>query len=226
MTDDLSSRIRIVAIDHRELSRAGLCLVLTQQQGFEVVGSAGTWPEALEMVRREKPDIILLTISAETGTDLEFLPEFMAMSGSTKVLALSDSEDQELFRKAVRLGAAGVLSKSKPTAMLAKAIECVHAGQAWLDRSNTAVLLQELSRKGMAKPDPEQAKIALLTAREREVIKLVGTGLKNRQIAEKLFISDITVHHHLSSVYSKLEVADRMELLIFAYRKGLAEIPF
>ena len=227
VSDAVPAATRIVVIEEQEISRAGLCLLLSQQEGFHVAGSTATWADAVGMIQREQPDIILLSISQETGTNLEFLPELLALSVSSKILVLLDSDDQELFRKAVKLGAAGVLSKNKPAAMLVKAVECLNAGEAWLDRSNTAMLLRELSRKTLAvKLDPEQMKIASLTEREREVIKLVGKGFKNRQIAEKLFISDITVHHHLTSIYSKLEVTDRMELLIFSYRKGLAEIPF
>jgi len=227
MSDAVPAATRIVVIEEQEIARAGLCLLLSQQEGFHVAGSTATWADAVGIIQREQPDIILLSISTETGTNLEFLPELLALSVSSKVLVLSELDDQELFRKAVKLGAAGVLSKNKPAAMLVKAVECLNAGEAWLDRLNTATLLRELSRKPLAvKPDPEQMKIASLTEREREVIKLVGKGFKNRQIAEKLFISDITVHHHLTSIYSKLEVTDRMELLIFSYRKGLAEIPF
>jgi two-component system, NarL family, nitrate/nitrite response regulator NarL len=223
--DTLSASIRIVAIDEQEMFRTGLCLLLSQQKGLDVVGSVSTWLEAMPIVQREQPDIVLLSIRAKDG--LEFLPELLAVSAPTKVLALSDSDDQELHRNAARFGASGVLQKAKSAAILVKAIQCVNAGETWLDRSTTASLLRELSRKSNAvKQDPDQVKIASLTEREREVIQLVGKGLKNRQIGEKLFISDITVHHHLTSIYSKLEVADRMELLIYSYRNGLSEIPF
>jgi two-component system, NarL family, nitrate/nitrite response regulator NarL len=224
--DALTAKIRIVVIHEHELLRAGLCSLLSKQLNFEIIGSAATWPDAIPYIQKEQPDIVLLSIDPK-GAGIEFLPELLAISGSTKVLVLCDSADQELLRKSVRLGAAGVLLKHNSAAMLVKAIECVNAGEAWLDRTTTASLLRELSRKNNpAKQDPEQVKIASLTEREREVIKLVGKGLKNRQIAEKLFISDITVHHHLTSIYSKLEVADRLELLIYSYRHGLAEIPF
>jgi DNA-binding NarL/FixJ family response regulator len=107
-----------------------------------------------------------------------------------------------------------------------KAIERVHAGEAWLDRSLTASILRDLSPGTRSKKqDPDERKISSLTDREREVIRRVGEGLKTKQIAERLFISEITVHHHLTSVYSKLEVADRLELLIYAYRNGLADLP-
>lgn len=222
MPEVLTARIRIVAIDEHELFRAGLCLLLAQKD-FEVVGSFSTVPDSLPLIQHERPDIVLLSIG-QNGASLALLPEILVVSEATRVLALSDSGDQELNRRAIRFGAAGILSKSKPAATLARAIECVNAGEAWLDRFTTASMLREFSPGNKAQ-NMGQMKIASLTEREREVIKLVGKGLKNRQIAKTLFISDITVHHHLTSIYSKLEVGDRLELLIFSYRNRLAELP-
>jgi two-component system, NarL family, nitrate/nitrite response regulator NarL len=217
-------RIRIAVLEEHELFRAGLCLLLSQQQSFQVVGNTGKWPDMLSILQREKPDLLLLAMGDSIG--IEPLPEVIVASEETKILVLSKSSDEKLHRQAVCLGAAGVLSRDKPAEVLVKAIGCVHAGEAWLDRFTTASLLRELSpRNKAARQDPEERKIASLTEREREVIKLVGKGCKNKQIAETLFISDITVHHHLTSIYSKLEVADRMELLIYAYRNNLAELP-
>lgn len=223
MPERLTARIRIITIDEHELFRAGLCLLLAQKNNFEVVGSFSTVPDAMSLIQREQPDIVLFSVGLD-GAGIELLPEILVVSEATRVLALSDSGDQEMHRKAIRFGAAGVLSKNKPASTLVKAIECVNAGEAWLDRFTTASLLRELSPRTKAR-DPEQMKIASLTEREREVIQLVGKGLKNMQIAKTLFISDITVHHHLTSIYSKLEVSDRLELLIYSYRNGLAELP-
>jgi two-component system, NarL family, nitrate/nitrite response regulator NarL len=219
-----AARIRIAVLEEHELFRAGLCLLLSQQMGFEVVGDAGRWPDMLPIIKREQPDVMLLAIG--DSIDIDPLPEVATASEETKILVLSKSIDQKLQRQAVCLGAAGVLSRDKATNVLIKAIECINAGEAWLDRFTTASLLRELSpRNRSARQDPDERKIASLTEREREVIKLVGKGYKNKQIGETLFISDITVHHHLTSIYSKLEVSDRLELLIYAYRNNLAELP-
>jgi two-component system, NarL family, nitrate/nitrite response regulator NarL len=222
----VAARIRIAVLEEHELFRAGLCLLLSQQLGFEVVADAGRWPDMLPIIEREQPDadVMLLAIGDSIGIDP--LPDVAAASEDTKILVLSKSNDQKLQRQAVCLGAAGVLSRDKATDVLIKAIERIYAGEAWLDRFTTASLLRELSpRNKSARQDPDERKIAALTEREREVIKLVGKGCKNKQIGETLFISDITVHHHLTSIYSKLEVADRLELLIYAYRNNLAELP-
>ena len=226
MTVSVTDRIRIFVIEDQGIYRAGLCLLLSQQPGFKVVGDAATGPEALSRIQDQHPDVALLTINPKDRSGIDFLPEIFTFSEETKVLVLSGSNDPELHRRAIRLGASGVLSKDKSTELLVKAIERVNAGEAWLDRFTTASLLRELSPRNRApKKNPEEIKIASLTEREREVIKLVGKGLKNKQIAEKLFISDITIHHHLTSIYSKLEVSDRLELLIYSYRYGLAELP-
>jgi two-component system, NarL family, nitrate/nitrite response regulator NarL len=220
----IAARIRIAVLEEHELFRAGLCMLLSQQLGFEVVGDAGKWPDMLPIIKREQPDVMLFALSDSLCIDP--LPEVIVASEDTKILVLSKSNDPKLHRQAVCLGAAGVISKDKAADVLIKAIERIYAGEAWLDRFTTASLLRELSpRNKSARQDPDERKIASLTQREREVIKLVGKGSKNKQIAETLFISDITVHHHLTSIYSKLEVTDRLELLIYAYRNNLAELP-
>ena len=218
--------VRIAVFDGHELFRAGIRLLLTKQPGFSVVGEASSRSEALSLVKREQPDIVLLDTDLHDGNGLDLLPDIFATSETTRVLVLTGSSDPEVHRRAIYLGAIGVVSKNKSPDTLVKAIEKIHAGEAWLDRSMTASVLRDLSpRNRTKKQDPEEVKIASLTEREREVIKLVGEGLKNKQIAERLFISDITVHHHLTSIYSKLEVSDRLELLIYAYRNGLASLP-
>lgn len=223
--DSTRDCLRVVVIEEQELYRKGLCLLLSQNH-FDVVGDVADWSGAVALVRREKPDVVLLSITQANGPGVSVLPEIFVASEETKVLAMLESGEEDLQRQAVRLGAAGVIFKNKSADMLLKAIKCIHAGEVWLDRSTTASLLRELSpRNKPEKKDPEEIKIESLSGREREVIKLVGKGLKNKQIAEALFISDVTVHHHLTAIYSKLEVADRLELVIYAYRNGLAELP-
>ena len=218
--------IRIFVLEAYEMFRKGLCLLLSEQDGFEIVGDGGALDKALPLIRQEQPDVIVVALNPENGSGIEYLAEVMEASGKARILVLSTSTDPEFHRQAVRLGAAGVMVKDKPLEMLVKAIRCINAGEAWLDRFSMASLLRELSpRNRIERQDPEERKIASLTDREREVIELIGKGFKNKQIAEALFISNITVHHHLTSIYSKLEVADRFELLIFAYRKRLAELP-
>ncbi|MBN2243091.1 MAG: response regulator transcription factor [Acidobacteria bacterium] len=226
VTAAAEEKIRIVVVEDYELFRKGLCSLLSGRKDFEIAGDSGDWEQALAMIRNEQPNIVIVGLASGDSEKMDFLPQITDAAEDSKILVLSKAEDGDFHHKAVRLGASGVVSHDKSADMLVKAIVCVNRGEVWLDRFTTASLLRELSpRNRNEKQDPEERKIASLTEREREVIRQIGKGLKNRQIAEALFISEITVHHHLTSIYSKLEVADRFELLIFAYRNRLAEIP-
>jgi len=135
--------------------------------------------------------------------------------------------DPEAHREAVRRGAMGLVLKEHAAETLLEAIAKVGAGEVWLEPSMVARVLGELTRPQTAQQpiSPEAAKIATLTAREREVITLVGEGLRNQHIAERLYISEATVRHHLTAIFAKLGVADRFELAIYAYQHGLAKPP-
>jgi DNA-binding NarL/FixJ family response regulator len=120
----------------------------------------------------------------------------------------------------------GLVFKEKAADVVIRAIERVHAGEVWFDRTLIGNVLTEPSRASATKKlDPEADKIIRLTEREREIAALIGEGLKNKQIANRLFISETTVRHHLMSVFDKLGVTDRLELIIYAYRHGLAKPP-
>jgi two-component system, NarL family, nitrate/nitrite response regulator NarL len=218
------SIVRIVLIDNHVILRDGLKSLICTREGLTVVGEASGPAEAITLVKKEQPDVILLGVEPNDGKVLDVLPQLVAVSSESRVLVLSASTDSDVHRRAVLLGAVGVVTRDKPANILLKAIERVHAGEAWLDHNTMASVLTEFSPR-KKKIDPEEHKIATLTEREREVIKQVGEGLKNKQIAERLFISDSTVHHHLTSIYSKLDVSDRLELFIYSYRNGLAEAP-
>ena len=130
--------------------------------------------------------------------------------------------DPKVQQKAVEDGVVGVISKTQPPETLIKAIEKVHAGEVWLERSLIANVLGRLSRSQPAvKVDQEAVSINSLSEREKEVVKLIGQGYKNKRISSELCISETTVRHHLTSIYDKLGVSDRLELLVYAHRYGL-----
>jgi two-component system, NarL family, nitrate/nitrite response regulator NarL len=148
------------------------------------------------------------------------------LAPSARILILTGLRDTTLHREAIRLGAHGVLLKTHAAASLLKAIRKVHDGELWLDRSLTAELIATLTEGSRPKAvDPEQTKIGTLTARELEVLRLVAAGNRNREIAELLFISETTVRHHLTAVFSKVGVTDRLSLVLYAFRHGLASPP-
>jgi DNA-binding NarL/FixJ family response regulator len=201
-------------------------MLIDNTPGMKVVGEAGDRRDAVDLAAREKPDIILLDLDMGAESGLDFFPELFAAAGEARMLVLTGLRDTEIHRKAIRLGAMGVILKDRAAETLVKAIRKVQAGELWLDRATARSMLGEMSRANAAvTDDPEEAKIASLTPREREVITVIAEGLKNREVGERLFISELTVRHHLSSIFSKLDVSDRFELAIYAYRHGLARPP-
>lgn len=221
-----SEPIRILLIDDHVIMRAGLRMLIESHAGMKVVGEAGNRADALVLAAQEPADIILLDLDLEGESSLQVMPDLMRVNSGARVVILTGVRDAELHRRAVRLGAIGLVLKEKAAEVLLKAIERVHAGEVWLDRSMTASVLAEMARSNdNTKVDPEKAKIVTLTSREREVIALVCEGLKNKQIADRLFISEATVRNHITSILSKLALSDRFELAIFSYRHGLGKLP-
>ena len=225
-TRTIPSSIRILLLGEHAIVRAALRMLIESRPGLKVVAEAPKNLESLDTAL-DQVDLIVLDVDLEIESSLQFLGDLMASAPSARVLILTGTTDPEAYSSAVRLGAMGVVHKERPAEVLLKAIEKVHAGEVWLERATIAHLIGGISRAAKNRhSDPETAKIATLSVREREVIAVIGEGLKNKQIAGRLFISEATVRHHLSSIFSKLGVADRFELLIYAYRHGLAKPPF
>ena len=226
MATPATKPIRILLIDDHAVVRSGLRLLIETQPGLEVVGEAGNRDDALAIAASELPDIILLDIDLNGVNSLDFFPELLAAAPEARIIILTGVYDLEAHHRAVRLGAVGLVMKEKAQEIVIKAIKKVHAGEIWLDRLLMGNVLATIARSNEAKKtDPEAAKIATLTEREREIIVLNGEGLKNKEIADRLFISESTVRHHLTSIFDKLGVADRLELIFYAYRYGLAKPP-
>jgi two-component system, NarL family, nitrate/nitrite response regulator NarL len=220
----LEKPIRLLIVDEHALVRAGLRLLLDSQPGLTVVGEAADRRDALAAAIRKRPDIILLDLG--DAIDVDCLPELLTAVPKAQVLVLTGRRHPETHRRAVRLGAMGLVYKEEAAEVLFQAIATLSMGEAWLDPSLIAGVLAELTRMpGDESIDPEAAKIATLSTREREIIALLGHGLKNRQIGQRLCITAATVHHHLTSIFAKLGVGDRLELMIYAFRHELARLP-
>jgi len=224
MTSISQTELRILIVDDHQLVQTGLRMLIESQPEMTVVGKAHTGAEALTLAADMKPDLILLDIDLGGENGLDLLPELRRIAADARVLILTGLTDENSHRQAARLGAAGLVLKQNAAEVLLKAIRKVYEGEIWLDRSVMSNLLHEMNRP-KKEIDPEEAKMASLTAREREVISLIAEGQKNKQIAERLFISETTVTHHLSSIFSKLGVSDRLELVIYAFSHGLARMP-
>jgi two-component system, NarL family, nitrate/nitrite response regulator NarL len=218
----ITKNIRILLIDNHTIVRAAIRLLLESRPGLHVVGEGGDRAQSLAVAASEQPDIILFALNE--ASDLDYLPELLTIAGQARAVILTGLRDPKVHQRAVRLGATGVVLKDMPAEDVIRAIEKVNSGEVWLNRSMTASVLAGLVR-GSGELDVEAAKIATLTKREREINTLIGEGLKNKQIAARLFISDATVRHHLTSIFDKLGVSDRLELIIYVYRHGLSKLP-
>jgi len=217
--------IGILIVDDHEVVRVGLRHLIEKQPHMKIVGEACNPADALKIASREQPEIVILDLclGAESGADI--IPELIRVSEESRVIVLTAVQDEEELRRASRMGAMGVISKDTPMDMVIRAIDRVHSGELWLNRRLTAALVSELRRPGEEQHSNAEGKlIALLTDREKDVVSLIGEGLKNKQIADRLFISETTVRHHITSILKKLQVSDRLELLIFAYRNNLVAI--
>lgn len=223
--DPTSSPIRILIVDDHLVVRAGLHMLIDNHPGMSVVAMASNRSEALELAASTSPNLILLDLDLGGENGLDFITQLRETTPSARILVLTGVRDTDAHRQAVQLGAMGVVLKEHAPDVLIKAIEKVHAGEIWLDRPTLGRILREMSLRDEKEIDPEVAKIGSLTQREREVVALIAEGLKNKQIAKRLFISETTVTHHLSSIYSKLGVSDRLELVIYAFAHKLAGKP-
>jgi two-component system nitrate/nitrite response regulator NarL len=219
--------IRVLLIDDQAVVRSGLRLLIESRPGLEVTGEAGNRDEALKIASREQPDVIVLDLNLGNDNGLALLPELLGVAGDAHIIVLTGVRDVDKRDQTMELGAKGVVLKEDGAGELLNAIEKVYrTGGYWLEPGAVKRLIGKKSwRASEQQVDPEAAKIATLTEREREVVALIGEGLKNKQIANRLFIHHTTVSHHLTSIFDKLGVTDRFELLIYAYRHGLAKPP-
>jgi DNA-binding NarL/FixJ family response regulator len=229
MADITARPIRIFILDPFTLIRAGIRLIIEGEPGMEVVGDAGNSPVGLEMVARHKPDIVLLKLDCDGDLGVDVIPHLLEACNQTRIILMTTTDDLQTCSQAVQKGVLGIVPKTQPPQALLKAIRKVHDGEVWIERSMMAYLLNNMNNMSVARRnsviDREIERINQLSDRERQVIQLIGQGLKNKQIATRLYISETTVRHHLTSIFGKLGVSDRLELLVYAHRSGLIK-PF
>ena len=218
------SDIRILVIDGHELFVEGIRTLIENEPGMTVIGYAADQIAALEAASSQ-PNVILLEAVLQDRSTLDFLPDLLQIAPAARVLILTGETEPEIQVQALRQGAKGVLLKTESGRSLFAAIRKVHNGEVWVSRALAGSLMNRLWGTAPPKPkDPESVRIASLTPREYDVAVLTAEGLRNRQIAERLFISETTVRHYLTSIFDKLEIQDRLELIIYAYKYGLVRI--
>jgi DNA-binding NarL/FixJ family response regulator len=209
--------IRIVIADDHPVFRDGVCEVLQLEEDFHLVGRASNGQDAIELLERYHPQILLLDLCMPGMDGLSTLRRVRELGLSTKVIVLTAAEEREHLVEAMQLGASGIVLKHDQTSVLVKSIRRVHAGEIWLHSSTTQAVMQRTEPPPPPMREPEFiAQPFNLTRKEKEVVRMVTQGLRNKEIASRMFISEQTVKNHLRAVFEKLHVGDRLELALYA----------
>lgn len=226
MTTRQSMPISILIIDDHAVLRFGLRAIIESQQHLSVVGEATDSSTAFALATAKQPDIVLLDLDLGKENGLDLIAGVLDAAPNARVIVLTGMRDPAVHERAVLQGAMGIVLKETALEIILKAIEKVYAGEVWLDRTMIASILNTRARANTSQEqNAREAKIATLTDREREIVQLIGEGLRNRVIAERLVISEATVRNHLTSIFAKIGVDDRFELVVFAYQNQLARPP-
>jgi DNA-binding NarL/FixJ family response regulator len=219
-------KIRIVVADDHPIFRDGLCKLLALEEDFDVVAQASDGRQVLDVLQQYEPDILLLDLKMPGLDGLATLQRLQIAKNKTRVIVLTASDDKNVFVQAMKLGTSGIVLKQTATELLIKSIRKVHAGEIWLDSHTTAAVIRQFvanDEPPMPQPSsiqPERGR-SPLSQREREIVALVAQGFKNKEMAEKMFISEQTVKNHLHNIFDKLGVSDRLELALYAIHNNL-----
>jgi DNA-binding NarL/FixJ family response regulator len=209
--------IRILLADEPSVFRDGLRALLSAQPDLKVVAEASDYQSVLALAERFRPEIILFEPEG-AGSALSILRDLQESHLPCRVILLTATEDADLLSQSVRYGVAGIVPKKSPTELLLKSIRKVNSGELWLDRATTADVVRQLAGRPIPAPRnlPQTDKPVALSRREREITALVAQGFRNREIADKLFISEQTVKNHMHNIFEKVGVQDRLELALYA----------
>jgi DNA-binding NarL/FixJ family response regulator len=210
-------QIRVLMADDHAIFREGLRKLLDSDDEITIVGEASNGADCIKMLAKLKPDILLLDLRMPDKDGLAVLEEDQL---PTRVVVLTAAEDDRDVVRAMRLGARGVVLKQSATELLVRSIHKVHNGEIWLDNHMTAEVMKAFSKSSDGGPRREKP---LLSDREKEIVQLVAQGFRNKEIGEKLFISEQTVKNHLHNIFDKLGVSDRLELALYAIHHRLID---
>ncbi len=215
--------IRVMIVDDHPIVREGLRRLLELEPDIRVVAEVGSGREVLEQFDQVRPDVLLLDLKMPDIDGLEVLQRLRPVKGDTKILVLTASEEKNEWVQAMKLECSGIVVKQTPPELIVKSIRKVYEGEIWLDSHTTAAVMRQFAAPddGGAVAVSRNRPRVPLSAREREIVALVAQGYRNREMAEKLFISEQTVKNHLHNIFDKLGVSDRLELALYAIHKGL-----
>ena len=216
----MPDEINILIADDHPIFRGGLRALIEAESGFKLAGEAVDGEQAVALTRKLKPDILLLDLAMPKLSGLEVVKMLSTPPVPTRIVLLTAAIEDEQITEALRLGARGVILKDTATQLLIKSIRCVVAGEFWVGRGNVQGLVQALQMAHTMQPEDPAKKFAL-TAREMEVLASIVEGYSNKEIAKRFSISEQTVKHHLSSIFDKVGVSNRLELALFSVNHQL-----
>ncbi len=217
---DPGDLIEVVLVDDQHLVRSGFRMILESEPDITIVGEAGDGREAVRLARALNPHVMLMDIQMPEVDGLQATEQVMALPSPPKVLVLTTFDREDYVFSALRLGASGFLLKNAPPAQLVDAVRVVAAGDSLLSPSVTRRIVEAFAAgPALSVPDPA---LQRLTEREVEVLRLMATGQSNTEIAAELVVGEATVKTHVSNVFSKLGVRDRVQAVVWAFEHGVA----
>jgi DNA-binding NarL/FixJ family response regulator len=221
---ETQKEIKVMVVGDFLIFRNGLKLLLETEKNIKVVGEAADLSEALDLIPKIRPDILLVDSSeADKNTFTSFVS---SQPSYTSIIILTNSSETEIHRRYLMLGVNGVVTKEQTADILFNAINKVHGGEMWFVRKLMEETIRQLIIEKKSMPEEIYSyNCSGLSTREREVLVLICQGMKNKIIADKLFISETTVRHHLTSIFEKLNVTSRLELVVHAFKEKLVEVP-
>ena len=211
--------IRVAIADDHPIFRDGLRKLLEHEDDIVVVGEVSSGAECPALLAKVKPDILLLDLRMPDKDGLTLLEEMNFDTMASRVIVLTATEDDRDVIRAMRLGARGVVLKQSASDLLIKSIRNVAGGEIWLDKRMTSEVMKAFSKS----TETGRREKPLLSDREKEIVQLVAQGYRNREIGEKLFISEQTVKNHLHNIFDKLGVSDRLELALYAIHHRITD---
>ncbi len=221
----LTVPIRVLIADAHPIALEGLRSVLARTEDIEVVGDSSDGAEALEKIAHLEPDVVLLDLGLPGADGMTMVRSVLIRAPRSKIILFTTSERKDDFVEAMKLGCSGILLKEGSTSLIEKSIHRVHAGEIWLDSNTTAAVIRQFASPSDFPAAHSNGKIqrerTQLSQREREIIVLIAQGYKNKEIAEKMFITEQTVKNHLHNIFDKLGVSDRLELALYAIHNSL-----
>jgi DNA-binding NarL/FixJ family response regulator len=212
--------IRVLVVDDQSMVRAGFRMLLADEPDIEVVAEAATGLQGVSQAARYQPDVVLMDIRMPQLDGLEATRRILAADGSTRVLMLTTFGLNDYVYEALRAGASGFVLKDDPPEQLVAAVRTVAAGDALLSPAVTRQVIRQFTSMNHQQPP---AAVQQLTGRELEVFRLITEGLSNAEIGQRLFISGTTVKTHVTRLLQKLDLRDRAQAIVLAYRTGLFE---